>query len=163
MKEIPLTQGKVALVDDADYESLMQHKWYAQKSNRGTWYAHRTIWGTPKKTTVPMHREIMQPADGLVIDHINHDGLDNRRENLRACESWQNTTYQRPWEGKKIPYRGVAAEYNKFSAHIQYRGHRTHLYGFNTQEEAARAYDKMASEFFGEFAVLNFPKVAVRA
>lgn len=86
MKEIPLTQGKVALVDDEDCERLNQFKWYALK-RPNTWYAVRNVWVENKRTAISMHREIMDASRGQEIDHKNGDGLYNLKVNLRFCTS----------------------------------------------------------------------------
>ena len=102
-----MTKGKVALVDDEDYEWLNKHSWYAQKNCSG-WRAARRVrknkneWGTG----LFMHREIMNPSDDMVVDHINHDGLDNRKENLRICSQQQNLMNMKPRKGTS-KYKGV--------------------------------------------------------
>lgn len=85
-RRIPLTQGKFAIVDPADYSRLAKYKWYAAKT-RGIFYAVRGQWSkNPKKLlTIKMHRMVIDVPEGLVADHINHDGLDNRRANLRVA------------------------------------------------------------------------------
>ena len=96
MKTIPLTQGKVAIVDDEDYEELMKHKWYANKRPDGRWYAVRRgpLLGGRRKT-IYMHRALMAGASPLQVDHINGDGLDNRRANLRLVTQSVNQRNQK--------------------------------------------------------------------
>jgi hypothetical protein len=95
MKEIELSKGYVALVDDEDYERVMARgPWYASKqgSKSRTWYAHRRdfVEGSTKKKVLPMHRFILPPPEGRMVDHINGNGLDNRKENLRLVTHQQN-------------------------------------------------------------------------
>ena len=89
MKTIPLTQGKVALVDDCDYEKLSQHKWHARK-DLNTYYAQRRICKDGKWILIHMHREIIGTPDGMKTDHIDRDGLNNQRANLRVCTHQEN-------------------------------------------------------------------------
>lgn len=96
---IPLTQGKFAIVDAEDYDRLAQYKWFAVKS-RKTFYAQRFGGGT----IVCMHREIMRAPKGMVCDHKNHNGLDNRNSNLRLCTNAQNLY-------NKMPKKGCASRY----------------------------------------------------
>ncbi len=96
MKEIELTRGKVTLVDDYDYPFLMQVKWYALPRH-GHWYAATHNPGVGPRT-IYMHRIIMDPSSDMVIDHINHNGLDNQRHNLRICTHTENLRNRRPKE-----------------------------------------------------------------
>ena len=108
-KIIELTQGKSCIVDDEDFEFLNKWKWQAWKSPYGTvWYALRSvkILGTRRSNTIRMHRVIMGDPFGLEIDHKNHDGLDNRRENLRICTKAQNQQNANPQIGRRT--RGVS-------------------------------------------------------
>jgi hypothetical protein len=95
MKEIKLTTGQTALVDDEDFEEVNKYKWYAKKNANGTLYAITEIWhgrkSVPRKTRIRMHRLIMKPADNMKVDHKNHNGLDNRKDNLRVCTTAENT------------------------------------------------------------------------
>jgi len=154
-KLIPLTQDKFAIVDAADYDRLSKHKWCAVKGRR-TYYATRRANGK----LVRMHRVIMKARAGQVVDHREHDGLDNRRSKLRFCTPRQNTMNQRPRLGCSSEYKGVfhGKGDKKFIAGIAYNSKRIHLGRFDTARNAAKAYDKKAKELFGEFAYLNFPE-----
>ena len=161
MKTIQLTQGKEAFVDDEDFERINKHKWTVLKKSN-TFYARRTInGGSPSQRHIKMHREIMglTPKDGLVVDHINGNGLDNRKRNLRICTQFQNmkNTLKRP--GKTSKYKGVywRKERGKWQARITFQNKRIRLGHFEDESEAARAYDGAAKKYFGEFAKLNFP------
>ena len=153
MKEIPLTRGKVALVNDEDYERVMMHKWCAVKT-RNKWYAQRR----EGKKKVSLHRFILDAKSGEECDHINGDGLDNRRCNIRIVTSQQNKWNQQKTHGSSI-YKGVSWEKdrNKWRTGIRINNKDIHLGLFDSEEEAAKAYDAKAIELFGEYAKLNFP------
>ena len=158
MKEIQLTQGKVALVDDQDYEVLAQHKWYAYKDWR-TWYAR---WHMPtvagKRTVVLMHRVIMGAAPGQQVDHWDGDGLHNWRKNLRYCTTAENQHNQRHKQaGSTSHYKGVCWHKNagKWAARIKVNYKRIWLGLYGLESDAARAYNAAAVKHFGEFASLN--------
>jgi len=157
--QIPLTQGKIAIVDDADYEWLIQYSWHVA-SNHNTWYARRGI-GRPNKHTqiIRMHREIMNPPPGMMVDHVNHDGLDNRRSNLRNVTTTQNRHNGRKQSRNTSGYKGVCWDkYNsKWHVRIGHNGKTTFLGLFDCKVEAAYAYDEAAKILHGEFAFLNFP------
>ncbi len=157
MKEIQLTKGKVAIVDDADYEWLNQWKWHAG-SGRGTIYALRKSGKRPFMKTICMHRLIMNTPNGMEVDHINMNGLDNRRKNLRNCTRIQNARNVKILSTNHSGYKGVSWSKfaNKWSAYINIDGKKSHLGYFCIVQDAARAYDKAAKEFFGEFARTNF-------
>ena len=89
-RKIPLTKGKFAIVDPEDYERLSKYKWRVN-INRHTYYAQRAIKVKGKWTSVMMHRDIIKVESGMVVDHINHNGADNRKANLRAATIEQNT------------------------------------------------------------------------
>ncbi len=157
MKEIQLTQGKVALVDDEDYEYLNQFRWHAHKSKR-TWSVRRNISiGHSKGTVLCMHIVLMSPPKGFEIDHKDHNGLNNQKHNLRCCLNKQNVRNMRIPIDNSTGFKGVCSRKQrehkelKYSAYIQ----RIHLGHFKTKEEAALAYNKKAKELFGEFACLN--------
>lgn len=162
MREIPLTQGQVALVDDEDYARLSIYKWYPiQRGN--TFYAVRNSLG-PNNHHIYMHHEIMgRPAIGLEVDHIDGDGLNNQKINLREVTHSQNHMNQRPTNGSS-KFKGVSwhSRNNKWQTQIQFEGSHRHLGYFISEEEAARAYDVAALEYFGEFARPNFLPEASR-
>lgn len=162
MKEIPLTQGKVALVDDEDYELINQWKWYAHESGN-THYAKRNIWiGTSREhrrwQSVAMHRLILNAESAMCVDHIDGNGLNNTRANLRLATHQENLCNQRLYKNSPSGYKGVRfrKDANKWQARIRAEKKELHLGYFDTIEEAARAYDAAARKHFGEFANLNF-------
>lgn len=156
MKEILLTQGFVTLVDDIDFEWLSQWNWwvYNRKKDR-TQYAIRHLWRNGIKTSTTMHQEILKPPEGMVSDHINGSGLDNRRENLRICTPSHNCMNRKPQKGTSV-YKGVSIrDDGRWRARIKTGGKIYHLGIFVSEIEAAIVYDNAAKEIFGEFARLN--------
>lgn len=153
MKEIPLTQGKVALVDDNDYENLCQWNWFAHKRN-GIWYAARFN----GRKQIHMHRIILDVPDDVLVDHKDRDGLNNQRSNLRPATLHQNAFNKTKPAGCSSKYKGVYRLPNgKFKVTIQVDEKSIHG-GYHFDEfSAAKAYDLLAKTHFGEFAVLNFP------
>ena len=146
-KTIPLTRGYVATVDDADFERLAAKTWWTAR--RG-----RTVYAICADGY--MHRIIMEPKPGQWTDHINHDGLDNRRENLRLCTSSQNHQNQRKTRGTSR-YKGVSLYRDgKWRAKIKKDGKQHSLGHFVNEDDAAKAYDRAAREMFGEYAHTNF-------
>jgi len=165
MKEILLTQGKVALVDDADYEPLGQYKWLAHREGSDTsmhWYAVRSAWNprTRRRHQVRMHRDIIGAYPGQMVDHVNGNGLDNRRANLRLCTRAENVRNQIKQQGCASQYKGVVwgKHCQKWIAQIRYRGQRRRLGQYINETKAAHAYDAAARELFGDFARFNFPR-----
>ncbi len=159
MKKISLTQGKFAIVDDEDYEWLSQWKWYAVKK-RNSFYVERrspTDPCTHKSSKVSMHRVIMDAIKGKEVDHINHDTLDNRRSNLRLCTASENQQNRRPQSNCSSRFKGVCRDRRrrKWGACIYINGKRIGLGSFDSETDAAEAYDKKAQELFGEFAYTN--------
>jgi hypothetical protein len=157
-REIPLTQGLVALVDAADYEWLIQWKWYAQKTI-STWYAARNSSRGGTRIFVLMHRAIMLPEPDQLIDHRDMNGLNNTRANLRFATKHENMRHTGLTTRNTSGYKGVSwsKKGNRWFATIQINSKTKFLGNYLTPEEAARAYDVAAKEAFGEFAWLNFP------
>jgi hypothetical protein len=159
--EIHLNQGKVALLDDEDAR-WATYAWSAVRGPRDTtWYAvhagARTSAGRPH---LRLHRAILGVTGPRVrVDHINGNGLDNRRANLRIATNGQNMANRKPNRGTASGFKGVHwhPQRRKWQARVQALGIRRSLGLFDTAAEAARAYDVAARETFGEFARLNSP------
>jgi len=162
LKRITLTNGLQTLVDDADFDWLSQYRWYSN-SGTNTTYARTTLYRDGWSKRVFMHRLIMQPNDDQVVDHINNDGLDNRRSNLRVCSRTENGRNALP-HGKTSKFKGVSwrakDECWVMQIHIPNSGKKrvTELFPKDQEEQAARRHDHWAKEFHGEYAYLNFPQ-----
>lgn len=156
-KELILTKGKVAIVDDEDYEHLSQWKWHFVASHNG--YAARREY--PSRKYIYLHRQITNAPKDMDVDHTNNDGLDNRKSNLRVCTTAQNLANRGflPTRNKS-GFKGVSFNGKRWVAQIGLRtkdAHTNKVLGyFDTPEEAARAYDKVHTERYGEFAKPNF-------
>jgi len=153
LRTIRLTKNKKAKVDDEDYEWLSQYKWYACEM-RNKWYAVRKV----NRKNVYMHRFIISPDIRLQIDHIDGDGLNNTRENLRVCTSTENARNRRKINGGSSQYKGVHWHKRQcqWIARITIDRKQIQIGSFNSEIEAAKAYDDKARYYFGEFAKLNF-------
>jgi len=151
MKEITLTRGKIALVDDDDFEWLSKFRWRAYRNQCGCWYARRG------ESSIFMHREILGEPLGVEVDHRDGDGLNNQRYNLRLATHSQNLCNRGKQRNNTSGYKGVSwfKRVGKWHARIQINGRDKHLGYFDILEEAARAYNVAALEHFGEFAKLN--------
>jgi hypothetical protein len=162
MTEVPLTQGKVALIDDEDAPRVLAHKWTLLTINRDskvTYYARRSVQTKTRQRSVLLHRFILNAPSGMQVDHINLDGLDNRRANLRLATNAQNHC-NIPSRPSRFGFRGVESpkRFNGgYGARIKVNGEIVRIGPFKTAEEAARAYDLLAKHYHGEFATLNFP------
>lgn len=157
MKQIKLTQGKYALVDDADYEWLNQWKWHANKK-RDTFYVIRNAIIGSKRTLIAMHREILGLTDPKIhADHKDGNGLNNQRNNLRSCTHAQNQMNRRSFKGGTSKFKGVTwhKRSSKWAGNIRVYGKIRYLGIFHTQLEAAIIYNIAARKYFGEFANPN--------
>jgi hypothetical protein len=160
-RKIKLTQNKFAIVDAGDFEKLNTYKWYATGS-ANNFYAVRVLGNVNgRKKHISMHRQIMTPSIGFVVDHIDGVGLNNTRANLRIAIAAQNV-----YNSKKTlnqtgsQYKGVCCDNrrNAFRADIGYKSRRKFLGHFDNETDAALAYDRAAIELYGDYACLNFPK-----
>lgn len=156
-KEIELTQGLVALVDDDDYERVSKHSWYIEKSGRGYIYARTKT----KNVRILMHRFILGAPSDKVVDHLNHKTLDNRKCNLRVCSIRDNNNNSLARKNTSSKYKGVyfCKHLNKWKAEIK----KTHIGCFNNEIDAAKAYDEKAKELYNEYACINFPSNGERS
>jgi hypothetical protein len=158
-RRIPLTQGKFAIVDPADYPRLAKYKWrLCRTKGKNVLYAERSIrLPSGKYSRILMHQHLIHAPDGYIIDHINGNGLDNRRDNLRLA-----TVAQNAWNSKKrnprSGYKGVCFDKDKklWRAAIVCNRKRFHLGYFKNKIAAAHAYDRAAKKYHGDFASLNF-------
>jgi hypothetical protein len=140
MKKIKLTQGKYALVDKEDYDWLSQYNWHAEKGHKNVWYARRL-------KSVRMHRVILKAKPGEIVDHINMNGLDNRRKNLRIVSKSENNRNQSLRSDKKTSkYKGVSKVGNRYQARIKTNGKESYLGLYKTELGARRAYLKAFKE-----------------
>ncbi len=155
--------GRFAVVDVEDIHIVACHKWYglepsSQNPGRTQIYA-KCFKGGERRTFPLMHRLILGVTErGVCVDHINHNGLDNRRENIRLVTNQQNIQRMRPRIGVSSLFRGVYRDGDVWQACIGIEGRTLHLGRFICEKEAARAYDAMASKHYGRFAYLNFPE-----
>jgi hypothetical protein len=175
-RRIPLTQGKFAIVDPQDYDRLRKYKWHVQKSVYTYYAVHSLTNGknAPRKN-LQMHRLAMGLAmpnginvpPGFYCDHINHNGLDNRKANLRVVTHKQNVWHRRKFSGRafngfKKPsrscYKGVdwSKEMKRWRVRIRVNGKRIYLGSFEDEIAAAKAYDQAAKKYHGEHAGFNF-------
>lgn len=160
-REIALTRGYVALVDDEDFDWLSRWKWIVHTHPRGYDTALRCVPAAEGGGQVKMHRAILGARPGLVVDHINGNTLDNRRCNLRLCTHAENMRNRRPHKNNAVGFKGVNLHANgSYVARIRADGRNVRLGTFACPVEAARAYDAAARRFHGEFARLNFPEAA---
>lgn len=152
-KIINLTKGLQTIVDDDDYIKLINYKIWTAEGDKGYFRAKIVI----GKKTISLHRYLIEAKDGELVDHINGNPLDNRKENLRICDAKGNARNKKVYG--KIPYKGVHLRIDnpkkpyrsciKVDNKIKYLGY------FETAQDAAKAYNEAAIKYFGEFAWLN--------
>jgi hypothetical protein len=151
MKTIELTQGKVAIVSDEDYEWYNQWKWSPHSSG----YAVRGEKGeNGKMKIIYMHREINRTPPGMDTSHLNGNGLDNRRENLRTCTTSENLHNRKIYKNNRSGFKGVSfvKSTGKWRARINVDGIQVNLGNFLSIQEAVSAYNKVAGKYPGEFS-----------
>ena len=146
MKQIPLTQGLYAVVDDDDFEELNRHKWTARRNRPGgvTYAARgRKASDPPGAQQVRMHRAVMgDPQRGLEIDHINGNGLDNRKSNLRFTDAALNRANSRKFRNSKNRYKGVRKTTSgRWQALVTINHKQIHIGTYDDPLDAARAFD----------------------
>lgn len=154
MKKIPLTQGKVTLVDDWEYENLNKYKWCVRKCQNASYAMRRSA---RKNKTIYMHHLILPLTSNLEVDHIDKDGLNNQRHNLRLCTRQQNMMNKKSSTGCYSKFKGVTwyRRQHKWVTRITIDRRRVSLGYFDSEKEAALAYNAAAIQYFGGFAQLN--------
>lgn len=157
MRQISLTKGRVARVDDDDFDELAQHRWYAMSGYR-TYYAARKQRLDGRVATLLMHRVLVQAPDGLRVDHWDDDGLNNQRANLRLATGSQNSANMVRLAMGPSGRRGVSWSQGKhcWQAGIKKDGRQLYLGSFSELNQAARAYDAAALALYGAFARPNY-------
>lgn len=163
MKQIPLTQGKAALVSDRDWSRVRRFKWTAYQSNGGyrIWYALRCVRygpGSKSKRFIWMHRFILGNPRRVDVDHRSRNGLDNRRSNLRRATRSQNNGNQARCKRNTSGFKGVSrtgAKSMRWRARVMLRKKEFYAGVFGTKREAAAAYARLAKKLFGQFARTN--------
>ncbi len=156
MKRVQLTQGLFTEVDDADFDFVSHWKWRLKRSG-DVFYAIRNFrTESGMYTTVRMHVALLSPEKGFEIDHIDGNGLNNQRANLRICTSSQNHMNKGKQKNNTSGFKGVSASHGKFMATItKGAGISRYIGTYDTAEEAAKAYNEAAKIYHGEFARLN--------
>jgi hypothetical protein len=154
-----LTKGQVAVIDAADVGLVERYNWHAQFESRGeNWYA-KTSERLPvegyKYGRLPMQNVICGVERGVQVDHIDHNGLNNRRSNLRVATGQLNKANRRTFKNNTSGYRGVGRFGDRWLARIRVNGKGLSLGVYDSPEEAAFAYNIAATMYFGEFASLN--------
>lgn len=157
MKTVPLTQGKFALVDDEDYDFLMQWKWGAQKHGH-TFYARQSA----HRGSLSMHSLLIEAPVGYEIDHRDRDGLNNQKSNLRvATRSQNNRNRSKTTKQCTSVFKGVRWDQGKWDARVTIEGKPVYIGRFDQEHHAALAYDLWATDLYAEFAQTNFKKASL--
>jgi len=156
-KEIILTQGKVAIVDDSDFEYLNQFKWHVNKQGNTYYVIRYKRTSLKKRVYESMHRLIMKPDKGFVIDHLDGNGLNNQRNNIRICTVSQNSMNRNKTVKNKSGFKGVIwwERNSTWKAEIRLNKKKIYLGYYENIIDAARAYNAAAQKYHGEFANIN--------
>ena len=150
-RQIPLTKGRFALVDDSTYSDLIKHNWHFTSQG----YAAATMTINGRRQLITMHRLLVGAQPGQIVDHKNGDRLDNRRANLRLATAAQNQHNRKPNANTLSDFKGVTRFRDRWQARIRVNGKRLHLGYYDTAREAAEIYDTAARRFFRNYARTN--------
>ena len=153
MKEIQLTQGQVALVDDEDYERVNQFKWHARwNKHTKSFYAVRNVGKFPNQKVVYLARSIMNTPENMLCDHKNNNSLDNQKHNLRNVTISQNNMNARLRKDNKTGFKGICLVHGKYLVQVWCNNKRIIQERFDNLEEAIAARDEAMNKYHGEFA-----------
>lgn len=157
IKFIALTKGQIAVVDSTDYDQISGFSWQAKwDENTKMFRAERTIrLEDGKRRTLGMHRVVMGDPKGLLIDHKNHNTLDNRRCNLRICNSSQNAMHRKVRSSNKLGLKGVVRNGSGFAAYVSINRKKMHLGTFPTKELAYEAHQAASKKFHGDYSIFQ--------
>jgi hypothetical protein len=152
-RQIPLTQGQVALVDDWHFEELNRFKWHARWSKfTRSFYADRNEGKEPFRKRILMHRQIMKTPTGMECDHINHNTLDNQERNLRNTTASQNRMNKKLYHNNRLGLKCIRQEGNSFRVRVKKNGQIVFGKSFRSLDEAITARDAALLEFHGEYS-----------
>ncbi len=157
-RRIPLGEGRFTIVEPGDFYRLNKYRWIADGIGESIYAVRNIISANESPKFMRMHREIMNNPKGFLVDHINCNGLDNRRANLRLATYSQNACNNRKRKNTTSVFRGVSFHTQKqcWGVHLQHQKKRLFLGYFDNEIEAAKTYDAAAKKYHGEFARLNF-------
>jgi len=146
---------KEVIIDDEDYDKVKSYKWYINKDRSSNIFY--VVHSSDNKHKYIMHRLIMDCPKGMIVDHINHNTLDNRKENLRICTNSENLRNSRLQKNNTTGYKGVFFNktWNNYKVTIGTKKNRKYLGSYKNIEDAAKAYNEAAIKYYGEFACLN--------
>jgi len=160
-RRIKLTRGKYAIVDVEDFERLNKYKWHCTHYGYAVRAEYERSGKGKRQVGVHMHKMVCPAPDGMVVDHVNRNSLDNRKSNLRVATQRQNV-WNRKFvrKGGKTRYDGIRWDKNreKWQVRLTIKGRRESFGYYADEVEAAKAYDEAAKRYRGEYACLNFPK-----
>ena len=158
-RKITLGDGEFTMVDQKDFYRFSKYHWYFSSSGKKLYVSRSVRVGPEKVRTVRLHREIIRPAKGLVVDHRDGNTFDNRSDNLRPATHTQNMQNRCKRKNTASKYVGMwlDTKRNQWAVRITVNKKKIWLGRFDSEIDAAHAYDEAAKKYFGEFARLNFP------